>query len=294
MARPTPTGCSPEQRGQRDRRISTKSHRPTGGETHPVKHWHAKQYQQTYGHCAGHIPRRVFVTSPRSCASERTQPPRACRPPTSCLIAVGASRRKRTRARTARQFDWRTTRAGGLRLRPERSFPRCRGRSTAFGEQISAVLSADFDTRAPGAPVAPFADDPQGSWPAEERTAFGPCCRKASFGQPMCPFRPTRSVGPPFPREGFALRPSEPRFHRPGFATTPPSPTSLVDVAFRAFATTMRLRWGSSLGEGIGHFSRKGHPRAFLSHTQGKMVTMLGGMGEHNRQRELTWQKLGK
>src|SRR6516225_12424621 len=80
--------------------------------THPVKHWHAKQYQQTYGHCAGHIPRRVFVTSPRSCASERTRPPRACRPPTSCLIAVGASRRKRTRARTARQFDWRTTRAG--------------------------------------------------------------------------------------------------------------------------------------------------------------------------------------
>ena len=102
MARPTPTGCSPEQRGQRDRRISTKSHRPTGGETHPVKHWHAKQYQQTYGHCAGHIPRRVFVTSPRSYASERTHPPRACRPPTSCLIAVGASRRKRTRAKTAR------------------------------------------------------------------------------------------------------------------------------------------------------------------------------------------------
>ena len=79
MARQIPTGCSPEQRGQRDRRISTKSHRPTGGETHPVKHWHAKQYQQTYGHCAGHIPRRVFVTSPRSCASERTQPPRAIR-----------------------------------------------------------------------------------------------------------------------------------------------------------------------------------------------------------------------
>jgi hypothetical protein len=31
MARTTPTGCSPEQRGQRDRRIATKSRRRTNG-----------------------------------------------------------------------------------------------------------------------------------------------------------------------------------------------------------------------------------------------------------------------
>ena len=45
----------------------------------------------------------------------------------------------------------------------------------------------------------------------------------------------------------------------------------------------------------IGHFSYKGHPAfVFVSRAQGTMVTMLGGMGEHNRQGELTWQKLGK
>ena len=39
--------------------------------------------------------------------------------------------------------------------------------SSAFGEQINAVLSAGFDTRTPVAPVALFADDPQRSWLAE-------------------------------------------------------------------------------------------------------------------------------
>jgi len=55
----------------------------------------------------------------RSCASERTHPPRACRPPTSCLIAVGASRRKRTRAQRSHYsvgpagacYFWRLSRA---------------------------------------------------------------------------------------------------------------------------------------------------------------------------------------
>src|SRR4051794_21429701 len=71
---------------------------PTGGGTHPAKHWHAKRYPRTYAHYAGHIPRRVFVTSLPSCGSGSTHPPRACRPPISCLIAAGASHRKRTRA----------------------------------------------------------------------------------------------------------------------------------------------------------------------------------------------------
>src|SRR5580700_8741475 len=101
----------------------------------------------------------------------------------------------------------------------------------AFGEQINAVLSAGSDTRTPVARVVPFADDPQGSWPAEERTASVPCCRKALFAQPVCPFPPTRPVGLPFPHEGSALRPSGPRFHRPDCATTP-SPTSVADVGF--------------------------------------------------------------
>jgi hypothetical protein len=103
----------------------------------------------------------------------------------------------------------------------------------ALGEQINAVLSAGSDTRTPVAPVAPFADDPQGYWLAEERAASGPSCRKAPFAQPVCPFPPTRPVGPPFPREGSALRPSGRRFHRPDCAT-PPSPTSLADVALSA------------------------------------------------------------
>jgi hypothetical protein len=47
------------------------------------------------------------------------------------------------------------------------------------------------------------------------------------------PFPPTRPVGPPFPHEGSALRPSGRRFHRPDYATTP-SPASLADVAFSA------------------------------------------------------------
>src|SRR5690348_13844526 len=103
----------------------------------------------------------------------------------------------------------------------------------AFGEQINAVLSARSDTRTRVASVAPFADDPQGSWLAEERTASAQSDRKAPFAQPVCPFPPTRPVGPPFPHEGSALRLSGTRFHRPGFATRP-SPTSLADVAFSA------------------------------------------------------------
>ena len=47
-------------------------------------------------------------------------------------------------------------------------FPGCRSRSSALGEQISAVLSAGSDTRIPAAPVGPFADDPQESSRAEE------------------------------------------------------------------------------------------------------------------------------
>ena len=50
-------------------------------------------------------------------------------------------------------------------------------------KQINAVLSAGSDTRTPVAPVPPFADDPQGSWLAEERAASAPCCRKAPFAQ---------------------------------------------------------------------------------------------------------------
>ena len=49
---------------------------PIGGGTDPVKHWHAKQSQQIYGHCAAHIPGKLFAISPRSCASESTHPPR--------------------------------------------------------------------------------------------------------------------------------------------------------------------------------------------------------------------------
>src|SRR6478752_10860402 len=102
-----------------------------------------------------------------------------------------------------------------------------------FGSLINAVLPAGSDIRTPVARVAPFADDPPWSWPAEERTASVPCCRKAPFAQPARPFPPTRPVGPPFPHEGSALRPSGHRFHRPDYATTP-SPASLADVVFSA------------------------------------------------------------
>src|SRR6516164_5525032 len=72
-------------------------------------------------------------------------------------------------------------------------------RLISVGEQISAALSAGSDKRTPVAPVAPFADDPQESWPAEVRTVSGPCCRKAPFAQLVCPFPPSRPAGRPFP-----------------------------------------------------------------------------------------------